>query len=410
MRIAVLGGSFNPVHIGHLFLAGLVLSKGYDRIILIPAYQSPFKLHAENQNAPEIVSPADRLDMLLASVTADWRLAIDDCEIRREGVSYTIDTIADIKERYRPEGKPGLILGDDLSETFHLWRSAQVIAEETDIIVARRLFDPRTFTDGVTRNEALAFPYPHIKLDNALIDVSSSMIRGLIAHNGNWRCLVSPGAGRIIEDRGLYGYRASHKNSAENSGKGITLENTAFLENAARRSIGQSRFLHSRNTALIARDLCERFNVNPLSGYLAGITHDICKSMDGPELLALAKTDKLKISKLEEKKHSLLHGRAAAVLLQKHYNIDDEAVLEAVRCHVTGGQALGKLARIVYIADKIEVSRHWVDPRFRDTNAYRNLDDLFFAVLNNTVNYLNSRNVEIAGETRDLLLTNNENS
>ena len=117
MKLAVLGGSFNPVHVGHLFLADAALAGlDYDRVILVPAFQSPFKIGAEG------ASPQDRMDMLAASIAGDPRLTIDDCEIRRQGVSFTIDTLTDIIARYKPEGKIGLILGDDLVSAFDKWR------------------------------------------------------------------------------------------------------------------------------------------------------------------------------------------------------------------------------------------------------------------------------------------------
>ncbi|MDR2159764.1 MAG: nicotinate (nicotinamide) nucleotide adenylyltransferase, partial [Treponema sp.] len=160
MRLAILGGSFNPVHVGHLYLADTALTRlGYHRIILIPAFQSPFKLGAET------ASPKDRLDMLAASIAGDPRLTIDDCEIRREGVSYTIDTIAGIAKRYRPEGRPGLILGDDLAETFHQWRNAGAIAEQAGIIIARRIF--------AGSSPPPPFPFPYTELDNEVMNVSS---------------------------------------------------------------------------------------------------------------------------------------------------------------------------------------------------------------------------------------------
>ena len=90
MKLGILGGSFNPVHFGHLFLADKALSAlGLDRVVMIPAYRSPFKLAAEGMEN----SAADRLDMLAAAVEGDSRLAIDCCEIRREGISYTVDTL-----------------------------------------------------------------------------------------------------------------------------------------------------------------------------------------------------------------------------------------------------------------------------------------------------------------------------
>ncbi|MCL2193240.1 MAG: nicotinate-nicotinamide nucleotide adenylyltransferase, partial [Treponema sp.] len=86
MRLAVLGGSFNPIHMGHLFLADAVLSKlGYDRVVLVPAFRSPFKLAAQGMED----STHNRLEMIAASIAGDPRLTLDDCEIRRGGVSFT---------------------------------------------------------------------------------------------------------------------------------------------------------------------------------------------------------------------------------------------------------------------------------------------------------------------------------
>jgi nicotinate-nucleotide adenylyltransferase len=390
MKIAILGGSFNPVHLGHLFLADAVLATGYDRVIFIPTFKSPFKAGAK------AAYPSDRLDMLCASIVGDPRLTVDDCEIRRAGVSYTVDTIADIKQRYLPEGKPGLILGDDLADTFYKWKDASTVAEETDIIIARRL--PKTQNAAA----ATAFPFPHHELENEIMDISSQMVRDKIQNGGNWRSLVPEGARFIIEDRKLYGYKAGQDKTSEKFAS-FSQETIAFFENLARRTLSPSRFLHSRNTALLARDLCLQYDLDPNAGYFAGITHDLCKSMDDEEIMLLAKSDGLEISKLEMGKPSLLHGRAAAVLLQTQYNVKDKAVIEAVQNHVTGGDGTGPLAKVIYIADKIEVSRYWIDPALRSFNENASLDDLFKAVLDYTVSHINSKYMKISGETKKLL-------
>jgi nicotinate-nucleotide adenylyltransferase len=408
MKIAILGGSFNPVHIGHLFLADSVLSIGYDRIVLIPAFQSPFKLNAES------AAPGDRVEMLCASIAGDPRLTVDDCEIKREGVSYTIDTITEIKARYRPEGKPGLILGDDLADTFHLWRNAPSIAEETELILARRLFGL-----GFGASLSKEFPYPHRKLDNELIDISSRQVREKIHRGENWRYLVHPGARAVIEDRGLYGLTTcqangqtgiknplmtSHRGSKENKSKNVSPHETIlFLENAARCTLSQSRFLHSRHTALLARDLCVRFNQDPFAGYLAGIVHDICKPMKDDELIRWALADGKGISGLEKKKPGLLHGRAAAVFLRDHYGLRDKEILNAVSSHVTGNMGMNSLAKILYIADKTEISRRYVPLHIREMCENAGLEDLFAAVLEWNVSFLHSKNLDIDQGTQRLL-------
>ncbi|MDR2632865.1 MAG: nicotinate (nicotinamide) nucleotide adenylyltransferase [Treponema sp.] len=391
MKFAILGGSFNPVHAGHLVLADTVLSAlKYDRIILIPTYQSPFKQGAVGG------SPQDRLDMLAASIPGDPRLTMDDCEIRRKGVSYTIDTIRDIIARYRPEGKLGLVLGDDLAGTFLAWRRASEIMSQVDIIIARRI-----------TAESERFPHPHKQLNNAIIEISSAVLRDRIRDQGNWRYLVPTGARAIIEDRKLYGYMAQgtvpvvHPIPAIPNLWGFI----SGVETAVRMTVSFSRFLHSRNTALLCWDLCLRFGLDPQKGYLAGIAHDICKSLGDEEMLTWARMDGKDIDAMERKKPSLLHGRAAAVVLEKRFNIHDEAILEAVRLHTTGGIGMGPLAKVVYIADKLEISREDLDPAIQELREKADLDRLFGAVLEETMGYLRSQALDISEGTLRLFET-----
>ena len=395
MKYAILGGSFNPIHIGHLFLADAALTRfGYDRVILVPAFQSPLK------DSPQGSSPKDRLDMLYVSIAGDPRLTIDDCELNREGISYTIDTIKEIISRYDPEDKPGLIIGDDLASSFKNWKDPDEIARLTDLIIARRL------DAGI---DLAAFPYPHKTMDNDLISVASAQIRKKINSGVDWRYLVPPGARCIIEDRGLYGFSITHdEGKAKEVLKNLTeignlAEIIVTIENAARSRLAPERFMHSRNTALLSWDLCRRFGINPQKGYLAGIAHDICKGMEESELARLARQDSGGISKLEQKKPGLLHARAAAVYVNKNYGVKDKDILEAIRYHTTGVRDMGPIAKVVYIADKIEISRTDVDPVLRKMSQESDLDTLFSEVLSDTVNYLKSRQLDISYGTRRLM-------
>jgi nicotinate-nucleotide adenylyltransferase len=393
VKLAILGGSFNPIHIGHLYLADAVLSEcDYDRVLLIPARVSPFK-----QDIP--AAPAgDRLDMILASITADPGLIVDDAELKRGGVSFTVDTVAEIIERYRPDGKPGLVIGDDLAADFHKWKKAEELAEAADIIVARRLA-------GVP---AERFRYPRVTLRNDVIEVSSAMIRERIAAESAragrsvWRSLVPPGARRVIEERGLYGLSRAAALSGglpgrppREKGPALSLET---VEEAARTALKRSRFIHSRNTALMAYDLARRFGLDPRAAYVAGIGHDLGKALAGDELLALAERDGKGLSPLERKKPALLHGRAAAVLLRERFGIHNRDVLEAVAVHTTGARGMGPLAAALFVADKIEYSRNAVRLRER-LDGIETLPELFYAVLEDSIQYLKSEGLEVAEET-----------
>lgn len=385
MRLAILGGSFNPVHIGHLALAeDVVVSLGYDRLLLIPSFKSPFKAD------PVGATAEDRLDMLAASVEGDRRVAIEDCELRRGDVSYTIDTVAELERRFRPEGKIGVVLGDDLAAGFPAWMHANELATRTDLIVGRRV------DDG-----SIPFSFPHRTLANERIELSSTQVRRRIAQGEAWRYLVTEGARRIIEDRSLYGFVPAGVSSPSIDRARPSL--IASVERDVRLGMKTSRYLHSRGVALMAAELCARFALDADAGYLAGIAHDICKEYPAESMRALALADGRGLSDLETAKPSLLHARAAAVLLRDRYGLKDDAVLEAVRLHISGESGMGPLSKIVYIADKLEPSRTEVDPALREAARTADLDSLFASVLNHTAAFLRSQGKSIAEGTLRLL-------
>jgi nicotinate-nucleotide adenylyltransferase len=323
-----------------------------------------------------IASAADRLDMILASITGDPRIAVEDLELRRGGVSYTIDTIKEIIERYRPEGKPALILGDDLTADFPKWKDADELARIADIIVARRMN---------TASASGEFPYPHRNLDNEIMNISSAMIRERIAEGKAWRYLVPRGARLTIEEKGLY----SEKKKKTQPEDAITCELIARVEDAARAALSAKRFIHSRNTALMAADLAGRCGLDANAAYLAGIAHDMAKNQSS----------------------DLKHGKTAAVLLQKRFGIHNKDVLEAVEVHTTGKPRMGDLAKAVFIADKIEFSRPAAQSGLRDLaigtplekGKKYSLDEIFYAVLEDNINWLKKTGIETADETLRLL-------
>jgi len=392
VRLAILGGSFNPIHLGHLFLADAVLSElRYDRVVMVPAYISPFKPAAVGMED----SAQQRLEMIAASITADPRLSVDACEIKREGVSYTVDTVADIINRYNPDGKPGLIIGDDLIGDFPKWYKSDEILSLADIIIARRV-----------HSGSPEIPFPNTQITNNIMEISSGAVREKIASNSAWRYLVPDAARIIIEDRKLYGFRDPSAKSPRVTAIKSLIQR---IENEARANLNPARYFHSRHTALLAWDLCCRFrkdypSLDPDLGYLVGIAHDLCKQISDDEQIRLAKIYGGEISRLEKDKPSLLHGKACAVVLKERFKVNDNEVLEAVAHHTEGHKDMGPLAKVVYIADKMEVSRVKVDPALRKRILSGDtLDRILISVLEQAVSSLRNRKLELSKETVGLL-------
>jgi len=189
MRIAIIGGSFNPPHIGHLILAEEILAtRDYDTVLLIPANLPPHKIPQSDPGGEM------RLAMVRASVEAWPQIIVEPCELERRGISYTVDTLGEIYRKYVCDGKPGLVIGDDLAIDFlTVWKNPEKILDLADLVVAHRLYA-----------EKVELPYPHRYVDNIIVPVSSSLVRERIAQQGAWRSLVASPVREIIETYGLY--------------------------------------------------------------------------------------------------------------------------------------------------------------------------------------------------------------
>jgi nicotinate-nucleotide adenylyltransferase len=189
VKAAILGGTFNPVHFGHLFAAEEVRGAfGYDTIIMVPANKPVHK------DSTPVLDPEHRLAMLSLAVEGDAHFIVDDCDIRRGGQSYSIETVAHLVSAYDISGKPGFIIGDDLVAGFPSWKEADRLARDTELIVVRR-----------TSDRPLPFAFPHRTVMNAILPISSSEIRTRIIEGRNVRFLLPDRVIAYIEARHLYG-------------------------------------------------------------------------------------------------------------------------------------------------------------------------------------------------------------
>jgi nicotinate-nucleotide adenylyltransferase len=182
-RIGVFGGSFDPVHHGHLAIALAALeSLPLDRVIFVPARRSPLK------DAPPAASEADRLAMLELALDGERRFSVSRAELDRPAPSFTVDTLAALAS----EGRLFLILGADAVSHFARWRDPARIRELATLVVARR-----PGTEGAPLDGA-------IDLDTPLMDISARELRERAARGRSLRYLVPDAVWRYIEEHDLY--------------------------------------------------------------------------------------------------------------------------------------------------------------------------------------------------------------
>jgi nicotinate-nucleotide adenylyltransferase len=168
-------------------------------------------------------------------------------------------------------------------------------------------------------------------------------------------------------------------------------------------SVKQKRYEHSLRVTQTAGELCKKFKKNAGKASLAGISHDMCKEYSSEKLIELAGFDEQPISAIELNKPSLLHGRVAAVVLQRVFCVTDAEILEAVRCHTFGKPHMGDIAKIIYVADKIEPGRKHVTPEYLNSIEAFSLDELLFYIVNENISYLEKKGEQVSPISYELL-------
>ena len=164
-------------------------------------------------------------------------------------------------------------------------------------------------------------------------------------------------------------------------------------------SVCPERYEHSMRTAQTAKELCLRFGEDSELGEIAGVAHDICKEMKKNLLLLLVEQDGMEISQIEKDKPSLLHGRAASVLLQNEFSVKNHDILEAVANHTFGKPKMCNLAKILYVSDKIEPGRPQVTQEYLEKLEKKSLNELVSYVLEENIDYLNKKGKSVSDIT-----------
>ena len=217
MKIAILGGSFNPLHIGHAMLADVIVHElHYDKVLFVPTCNPPHK------EITARVTTQQRVSMVrsFCDSVGDGKFELESCEIDRGGISYTVDTLTFIIEKYKNqlEGKPALLMGEEIAAEFSKWKEPDMVASMSDLIIVPRYPDIYGRITTIAKNRPTGqylgdfnahfdnqkFKYPHKYLDIPILTVSSTEIRARIASDKSYKYLVPKSIYEYIEKEQLY--------------------------------------------------------------------------------------------------------------------------------------------------------------------------------------------------------------
>jgi nicotinate-nucleotide adenylyltransferase len=203
MRIGVFGGSFDPVHLGHLIVAEQCREQArLDRVLFVPAARPPHK-------PDRVLAPFHhRVEMLSLAIAGNPAFAVDELE-DRPGPSYTIDTLAELKRR-EPSAQLHLIIGSDTLNDLHLWRDPKGIVSLAALLVVARPDASAVSADQFRTSLGMAASEPMTleMVRSPLLEIASSDIRLRLGEGRGVRYLIPRAVEAYLEDKGLYRAKA----------------------------------------------------------------------------------------------------------------------------------------------------------------------------------------------------------
>lgn len=339
MKRILFGGSFDPIHNGHINIALKALKQvNADVLTFIPNKETKYKQIETD--------PHKRFDMVSLAIQNNPQFEISDMELKRTGVSYTIDTLKQMHQTY-PEDELYFLMGSDQYLQFNTWKDYSDILKLCTLIVYPRNDEPINPSNNV------------IILEGDIFDISSSEIK-----NSNQWDKVPTLVNDFINDHGLY-----------------------YMERYKMFNISEKRLLHSLRVAKMAYNIM--LKNDPSIAHLAwtaGVYHDVCKC-ESQAWLEEHAYNKYHLKPAVSWK--VLHGPVAARYLKEVLNFKNQMILDAIDRHTcpldqAKEQELTLLDKVLYCADKLEWER--TDEDLMDIKSYRELfeqdvDQCFKAII-----------------------------
>ena len=339
-KIGVYGGSFNPIHLGHIHAAQEMADQlRLDQVLLIPAAQPPHKTLPAYSPTGE-----QRLEMVRLSAKGDPRLKECDLELLREGKSYTVQTLRQLKDLY-PGDDLYLLMGTDMFMGLDHWYLSEEICRLAHIVcISREEKDSR----AELKKQA------ELLRSRLNADVSILPSRPLEMNSTTIRRMIFFGCAEDYLSEDVYDYiRRNHLYGAGLDWTGLNFERLADRSLDLHK---KDRISHVVGVSTTAAKLAERYGARIDYAMRAGILHDITKALDGPEQLRLCRHFGIALTPFEEKHPKLLHSKTGAAVAERIFGERPE-VCSAIFWHTTGCSNMALLDKILYIADYSEPNR-----------------------------------------------------
>jgi len=348
-NIAIFGGSFDPIHLGHLHLAELVREEFcLDEIVFMPSARPPHK------EVAAIKDNEQRFEMVKLAIGSNPHFSVSRLEYKRDGYSYTAQTLRLLREELGCNTQIYFIVGADSLVNMHKWKDPEQIFSLCEVIAIDRTGTGDEEITAAMKSLSNDYNAKVHLLKKRTYPISSTEIRARIATGVTIKYLVPDEVIDYIDVHNLY--------RGELNLEGIK----AYLK----AKISPKRYAHSKRTADFAAHLAKVHSEDIDKAYLAGLLHDMAKQLTPPE----AKKYSNNLDEFDLSHSHVNHSFIGAQMAREMLNINDSDILNAIRYHTTARLSMSPLEQIIFIADKIEEGRNYPESEYLKALAETNLD------------------------------------
>lgn len=400
VRLGIMGGTFDPIHFGHLACAEQVRDQlDLDAVIFIPAGVPVYKI------GTNVTPAAQRLRMVELAVKKNPAFDASSIEIDRGGNTYTVDTLRQMRAHYPENVEFYFITGADAVVSIAKWRESAAVASLARVVAVNR---PGYELPDVQKEFLAACGFRVEYIEITALAISSSDLRARVAKGQSIRYLTKSRVADYVEEHGLYclgeagesegALRAEASESPEpatllrDGEEGeceapypdcLSQEFFDLMTIRVKDRVRPKRFNHILGVADMAGRLAESYGVDVDKARLAGILHDWDKGYDDPGIQARANQLGMDVDPFVLREMPrVLHGNTAAVALSREFPQMPGDVIQAIDRHTSAAVDMSDLDMVVYVADALEEGRQFgrVD-ELRQLIGEVSLEELFFEVM-----------------------------